>query len=367
MSDPLFPWLAGLYGLLVGSFLNVCTLRWPLEQSVVRPPSRCPGCGAPIRARDNVPVVGWLLLRGRCRACGEPISVQYPLVELTVGIVWFGAVHAWGLEWEALRGGLFLTLLVGIAVSDARFYIIPDPFSLGGAALGLALAFLPGGIEPVTSALGAVAGFGGFWLVGVLGTWLVRRTRPDRLEQAFAEHDEGRADEELQRRVAHLERRDLRLGLILAALAVGGVAWRVSGLGAGLFATGAGLAGVAILLAWGESFTDPTFAEELAEVEARDAARAEVRQAAGEAPPEPSALGGGDIRMMAMVGAFVGPGGVILTTLLGSLIALVAAVPLSLAFRQLIPLGIFLAYAGAVAWVAGDAILAWYLVFAGLQ
>jgi prepilin signal peptidase PulO-like enzyme (type II secretory pathway) len=292
--------------------------------------------------------------------------VQYPLVELTTGLIWFGAVHSWGLEWEALRGGLFMTILLGIALSDARFYIIPDQFSLGGAALGLGLAFLPGGITPQASATGAVAGFAGFWLVGVLGTWLVRWRNPERLETAFAEHDEGRADEALQRRVALLARDGLRVLLVLAAVATGSATWLLIGSGPGLFAGVAALSGVAILLAWGESFTDPTFAEELEELEARDVARLEERLEAGHAPPSPSALGGGDIRMMALVGAFVGPVGVVLTTLLGSLIALLAAVPLTLAFRQLIPLGIFLAYAAALAWSAGDAITTWYVAFAGL-
>src|SRR5687768_6948083 len=88
--------MAGCYGLAVGSFLNVCSLRWPVDKSVVRPRSRCPGCGTPVRWQDNVPVFSWLLLRGRCRTCGMGISVQYPLVELTTALVWAGAVWARG-------------------------------------------------------------------------------------------------------------------------------------------------------------------------------------------------------------------------------------------------------------------------------
>ena len=92
---PLLILLAGVVGAVFGSFLNVCILRWGAEpkQSVVRPPSRCPRCGAGVAWYDNVPVLSWLVLRGRCRSCGEPISIQYPLVELATGLIW--ALVAW--------------------------------------------------------------------------------------------------------------------------------------------------------------------------------------------------------------------------------------------------------------------------------
>lgn len=122
--------VAGLFGLTVGSFLNVCSLRWPQDQSVVSPGSHCPGCDSPIRWYDNVPVLSWLLLRGRCRRCGIGISVQYPLVELATGLMWAGIFAVHGPTWEALRGSIFLTILFGIALSDARFYIIPHELSL---------------------------------------------------------------------------------------------------------------------------------------------------------------------------------------------------------------------------------------------
>ncbi|MCA9736375.1 MAG: prepilin peptidase, partial [Gemmatimonadetes bacterium] len=138
--------LAGVFGLLLGSFLNVCTFRWPQEESVVSPRSRCGSCGATIAWYDNVPVLSWIFLRGRCRQCRTSVSVQYPLVEVATGLIWAGSVHALGSEWEALRGAILLTILLGIALTDARFYIIPDEFSIGGTVLGLLLAFLPGGI-----------------------------------------------------------------------------------------------------------------------------------------------------------------------------------------------------------------------------
>lgn len=354
MPEAWIPWVAGLFGLALGSFLNVCTLRWPVGASVVHPPSRCPGCGTAISARDNVPVLGWVLLRGRCRSCREPISVQYPLVEVAAGAIWAGSFWMWGLDWEAARAAVFLTILLGIAVSDARFYIIPDPFSLGGAAVGLAFAFAPGGIEPLTSLVGAVAGFVGFQLVGVLGTWIVRRTNPDRLDQAFDAHDEQRADPGVRARVAALSRPGTRVVLVGLAAAATAVAGVTTGAGGAFIACASTVAAAAILLAWAESFEEATFEPERA---ARD------DEADAEAPV--SALGGGDIRMMALIGAFLGPVGVVLTTLGGSVLALVAAIPLSLVFRQLIPLGIFLAYAGAFTWLWGADLVAWYLRFAG--
>ena len=167
--------LAGLVGLMIGSFLNVCTLRWPEDESVVFPGSHCPKCGKPIRWYDNVPVFGYILLGARCRACREPISLQYPLVELTTGLVWAGMFSYAGLSFEALRGALLLTILFGIALTDARFYIIPDQFSLGGLVLGLGLAFLPGGIGPLAALLGAVVGFVLLEFVAVAGKWMFKK------------------------------------------------------------------------------------------------------------------------------------------------------------------------------------------------
>src|SRR5438045_6664371 len=83
--------VCGVFGLLVGSFLNVVIYRVPRKESVVRPRSRCPGCGTQLAERDNVPVVSWLLLRGKCRTCGEPISARYPMVELLTGGLFVGA------------------------------------------------------------------------------------------------------------------------------------------------------------------------------------------------------------------------------------------------------------------------------------
>lgn len=247
-----------LVGAALGSFLNVCIYRWPAGESVVRPRSRCPGCGRGIAWYDNVPVLSWLLLRGRCRGCGERISIQYPLLEAAVALIWLGMALWQGPGLEAVRGAIFLTLLLGIAIIDGRHRIIPDQFSLGGALAGLLLAAWPGGMAFTAALLGAGAAYGFMWLVK-----------------------------------------------------------------------------------WG-----------------------------GEAAFRKPALGVGDIHMMAMVGAFVGLGGALLTVMLGSTFGLLIGVPIAYfkgdleAMGTYLPLGTFLALGGAVAYLWGDPIIGWYLGFA---
>jgi leader peptidase (prepilin peptidase)/N-methyltransferase len=240
--------VAGVLGLVLGSFLNVCTLRWPTDESVVHPPSHCPGCGSPIQWFDNIPVLSYIVLGGRCRSCEAAISPQYPMVELATGLIWAGVFLQFGLSFEAGRGALFLTILLGIAVSDARFYIIPDQFSLGGTVLGLALAPLPGGLSILESSLGAVVGFGILWIVARLGTWLFKK----------------------------------------------------------------------------------------------------------------DAMGGGDLKMMAMVGAFLGTPGVLLTLFLGALLGSVIFGPISWKTGKLVPFGIFLAGGAAFTYGWGDRLIGWY-------
>ncbi|MBX6365617.1 MAG: prepilin peptidase [Gemmatimonadetes bacterium] len=149
---------AGLLGAVVGSFLNVCVYRLPLGQSVVRPRSRCPMCARPIPWYENVPVLSWLALRGRCRGCGGRISVQYPLVELATALIWIAAAARTDAAVEALRMGCFFTILLGIAATDARHHLIPDHFSVGGVAIGLILAAIPGGFPLGDAALGLGVG-----------------------------------------------------------------------------------------------------------------------------------------------------------------------------------------------------------------
>ncbi len=165
LPDSLIWIYAALLGAAIGSFLNVCVYRWPAEQSVLRPRSQCPACSHPIAWYDNIPVLGYLMLRGRCRNCGAGISAQYPAVELLVALIWLGAALRFGATIEALHSAVLLTLLLGIALTDAKEMVIPDQFSLGGVAIGLALAAFPGGISFVNALVGAVVGYAGFWLV----------------------------------------------------------------------------------------------------------------------------------------------------------------------------------------------------------
>lgn len=239
---------AGLVGAAVGSFLNVCITRWPEGESVVSPRSRCPECGSAIGWRDNIPVVSWLLLRGRCRGCGERISPLYPAVELIVALVWIGAAVRYGASWQTLSVAIFFTLLVGIAATDARTYIIPDEFTLGGLVIGLLLAALPEGITFMRSLTGAGVGFGVLYATAVLGEWWLKKP----------------------------------------------------------------------------------------------------------------AMGGGDIKMMAMVGAFLGPIGAVLTIFLGALVGSLIFLPISLKTHRLVPFGIFLAVGAAVTEGWGDILVNWY-------
>lgn len=162
--------VAALVGAIIGSFLNVCILRWGAEpkQSVVRPPSRCPRCGSSLSWYDNIPVLSWLLLRARCRGCGEPISVQYPLIELATAGIW--AFMAWrhGLSLEALRGAVFGTILLGIAMTDAREYIIPHEFSIGGTVLAVMMSAWPDPMGAISAVEGALIGAGSVLLIGEL-------------------------------------------------------------------------------------------------------------------------------------------------------------------------------------------------------
>jgi len=250
-ADPFIAVAAGIAGLCFGSFLNVCILRLPAEQSLLRPPSSCPRCGERIAWYDNIPVVSWLVLRGKCRKCGNPISRQYPLIEALVGLLWVAAYLVWGVSVHALAGALLGTILLGIGITDARHYLIPDEYTWGGLVIGLAASLAGGWQGFLQAVIGAAAGFALLYVVGVGGKWM--------------------------------------------------------------------------------------FGEE--------------------------AMGGGDIKMMAMVGSFVGWKGVLLTIFSGALLGTLIFVPLSLRKKRLVPFGVFLAVGAAVTVVWGDAIIEWYRRF----
>lgn len=131
-----------LFGLSIGSFLNVCIIRVPARKSIVMPASACPNCRAPIRPYDNIPVLSWLLLGGKCRACKAKISGMYPLVELLTALLFFGCYLAFGLTTEALKWAIFSALMIVLVFTDLRERILPDAVNYTGFALGLALSLV---------------------------------------------------------------------------------------------------------------------------------------------------------------------------------------------------------------------------------
>jgi leader peptidase (prepilin peptidase)/N-methyltransferase len=159
--------LAALLGLVFGSFFNVCIWRIPLRQSITSPPSHCPRCRKPIRPYDNIPVLSWLILRGRCRDCGQPISVRYPLVEALTGLLFVAAYARFGFSLLTVKAIVFISLLIITAFIDLDHQVIPFGFSVTGLVLGLA-----GGLAaPPPELKGALAGAAvgaGFILFAIL-------------------------------------------------------------------------------------------------------------------------------------------------------------------------------------------------------
>jgi leader peptidase (prepilin peptidase)/N-methyltransferase len=138
LQPPLWEWTAAALGLIVGSFANVCIHRLPLGERIGSPPSRCPGCRKPIRPWDNIPILSYLLLRGRCRACGTPISIRYPLVEAANAAAWWGVAVLYG---PTLGAGIAMPLvsaLLILSLIDLDHHILPDVITLPGIVAGLA-------------------------------------------------------------------------------------------------------------------------------------------------------------------------------------------------------------------------------------
>ena len=164
-----------VFGLLVGSFLNVVIYRLPRADSVVRPGSRCPGCGTPLRPLQNIPVLSYVYQRGRCASCGVAISMRYPAVEILTGCVFAALAWRLGINFELLVWMGFAGALIAVSFIDIDHQIIPDEISLGGLAVGLlvlpalkGLGGAPLGVEWGRALGGAVLGGGLLWSVGFL-------------------------------------------------------------------------------------------------------------------------------------------------------------------------------------------------------
>jgi len=263
-----------LFGLIVGSFLNVCIARIPLEISIVTPRSYCPQCKTPIRWYDNLPLVSFAVLRGRCRTCGQHISWRYPLVELLNGLLYLWAISEFGFTGEAVLVMALCSSLVVITFIDLDHQIIPDVITLPGMAIGLGAApfFMTTLAGPLSFGLGSVLP-----PLGQYGTSFLN---------AF-------------------------IGLVLG--------------GAPLYLIG---------LLW----------EKLRKVEA---------------------MGGGDVKYMAMVGTFLGWKGAFLTIMLGAVAGSMVGVALIVLKKhqadKVIPFGPFLAFGTLLTLFMGSEIITWYL------
>src|SRR5580700_3523936 len=175
-----------VFGLIIGSFLNVCILRIPVSESIVLPPSHCPSCGTPIKPYDNIPVVSWLLLAGRCRKCKAHISAMYPMVEIGTGLLFLACYFAFGISAEALKWAIFAALLIVLTITDLRERILPDKVNFFGLGAGLLFSFFTKSLDGTAlwlagrwfdfpppqmalsfadAALGALAGSGLLWIV----------------------------------------------------------------------------------------------------------------------------------------------------------------------------------------------------------
>lgn len=163
-----------IFGAIVGSFLNVCIYRLPREKSIVSPRSFCPFCEKPIKYYDNIPIVSYIILRGRCRNCGTKISVKYPIVELITALLFLLLYKTNGLTIEFGVLLLFVSLLIVISFIDLEFQIIPDVLSIGGMLAGLLLSFLRHNFGFLDALFGVLLG-GGILFVIAYGYQLLRK------------------------------------------------------------------------------------------------------------------------------------------------------------------------------------------------
>lgn len=180
------PWLwwglIFVLGAVIGSFVNVCIARWPMELSVVAPRSRCPRCQRQISWYENIPLGSWVALGGRCRSCKLPISIQYPAVELLIALGWLAAFTTIASPLTALRVAVFGTILAGVAITDLQYYLIPDGFTVFGlvwvcvtSVAGALLRDGGGFANPYDAMIGACVGAGAISIIGWLGEVVLKK------------------------------------------------------------------------------------------------------------------------------------------------------------------------------------------------
>jgi leader peptidase (prepilin peptidase)/N-methyltransferase len=269
-----------LLGLVIGSFLNVCIVRIPHGESIVRPASHCTGCGREIRPYDNIPVVSWLVLRGRCRTCKKPISWMYPVVEAATALLFLACALAFGPTLLGVKWALLSALIVVLVATDIRERILPDKVNFTGLAFGIIISgFLP-------PADGVAA-----WLSNKMFDF-----PPPTPVLSVADS-------------------------LLGALAGGGLLWIV--------------------------------AEGYFRLRGREG------------------MGLGDVKMMAMVGAFVGLEGTLLAILIGSLLGSILGLLFIAIFRKdsdyELPFGAFLGAGSLIVVFFGTRMLEWYQTVSGMR
>jgi len=173
--EPIYYIFIGLLGLSIGSFLNVVIYRIPRDKKFWAGRSFCPGCEKQLKWYHNIPLVSFLVLRGKCGFCGARISLRYPMVELLNALCYLYFAWEFGLSLELGIFAFLSSALITIFFIDVDFQIIPDLITLPGMVIGLAISFLPGGIGIVSSLIGLVVGGGALYLVALLGDWLFKK------------------------------------------------------------------------------------------------------------------------------------------------------------------------------------------------
>ncbi|MFW6130928.1 MAG: prepilin peptidase [Atribacterota bacterium] len=164
-----------IIGLIMGSFSNVCIYRIPRNESIIRPGSHCPRCSKPIPFYDNIPVISYLLLHGKCRYCGHPIPLQYPIVELATGLFYLALYLFYGLQLITFVYMILCSLLIIISFIDLKERIIPNVLSLPLIPIGFILSFFLKRLSPVDSLLGILAGGGSLLIIAIAGTYLFKK------------------------------------------------------------------------------------------------------------------------------------------------------------------------------------------------
>jgi len=164
-----------ILGLIVGSFCNVCIYRIPKNESIIYPASHCPKCRTTIKPVDNIPLLSYILLKGRCRNCGSKISIQYPVVELLTGMIYLIIYLIYGLSIQSLIYIILSSALIIIAFIDLNEQIVPDVISLPGIGVGLILSFFVPYLSFINSALGVVVGGGIILIIALVGSMIFKK------------------------------------------------------------------------------------------------------------------------------------------------------------------------------------------------